>query len=304
MMQLEDFKRIKHRGGIKNFFPFLKNSWNLTEGTGSCSVKKGILRCMFVWEFEAFWIVQSRGTLTKLGALLNVCLLALDIDVFWIIIWRANSKQPDKIRYWILVKIYIFSWDNTAFLYGISLLPENKALFFSILQKQSSRGVLWPATLLKRRLWRRCFPVNFVKFLGTPSTEHLRCLLLILTNSYLNRGGFLFTYFKFWISWNEIYIKLFPEIFWKKYFTLYPRLHIFITLNARGFIYPHFGKLIWSTTKESKSCSTSKVRTIFTDRWSFHFQIVITSPWLYDYVNVLYHTRILRLFTQAEVASV
>ena len=69
---------------------------------------------------------------------------------------------------------------------------------------------------------------------------------------------------------------------------MYPCLNIFITLNARGFIYPHFGKLIWSITKESKSCSTSKVRTIFTDRWSFHFQIVITSPWLYDYVNVLY----------------
>ena len=179
MMQLQDFKRIKHRGGIKNFFPFLKNSWNLTEGTGSCSVKKGILRCIFVWEFEAFWIVQSRGTLTKLGALLKVCLLAWDIDVFWLTIWRANSKQPSKIRYCILVKIYIFSWDNMAFLCAISLLPEKKALFFSILQKQSSRGVLWPATLLKKRLWRRCFPVNFLKFLRALFlTEHLRWLLL------------------------------------------------------------------------------------------------------------------------------
>ena len=66
-----------------------------------------------------------------------------------------------------------------AFLCGISLLPEKKALFFSILQKQSSRGVLWPATLLKKRLWRRCFPVNFVKFLRTPFlTEHLQWLLL------------------------------------------------------------------------------------------------------------------------------
>ena len=38
---------------------------------------------------------------------------------------------------------------------------------------------LTPATLLKKRLWRRCFPVNFVKFLRTPFlTEHLRWLLL------------------------------------------------------------------------------------------------------------------------------
>ena len=40
---------------------------------------------------------------------------------------------------------------------------------------------LRPATLLKNRLWHRCFPVNFTKFLRTPFfTEHLRWLLLIL----------------------------------------------------------------------------------------------------------------------------
>ena len=38
------------------------------------------------------------------------------------------------------------------------------------IQKQS-----WPATLLKKRLCHRCFPVNFAKFLRTPFlTEHLR----------------------------------------------------------------------------------------------------------------------------------
>ena len=35
------------------------------------------------------------------------------------------------------------------------------------------------ATLLKKRLWHRCFPVNFAKFLRTPFLiEHLRWLLL------------------------------------------------------------------------------------------------------------------------------
>ena len=34
---------------------------------------------------------------------------------------------------------------------------------------------LRPATLLKKRLWHRCFPVNFAKFLRIPFfTEHLR----------------------------------------------------------------------------------------------------------------------------------
>ena len=36
-----------------------------------------------------------------------------------------------------------------------------------------------PATLLKKRLWHSCFPVNFTKFLRTPFlTEHLWWLLL------------------------------------------------------------------------------------------------------------------------------
>ena len=40
-------------------------------------------------------------------------------------------------------------------------------------------GFLKPATLLKKRLWHRCFPVNFAKFLRTPIlTNHLRQLLL------------------------------------------------------------------------------------------------------------------------------
>ena len=38
---------------------------------------------------------------------------------------------------------------------------------------------LRPATLFKKRLWHRCFPVNFAKFLKTPFlTEHLLWLLL------------------------------------------------------------------------------------------------------------------------------
>ena len=40
---------------------------------------------------------------------------------------------------------------------------------------------LRPATLLKKRIWHRCFPLNFVKFLRTALlTEHLSLLLLTL----------------------------------------------------------------------------------------------------------------------------
>ena len=42
-----------------------------------------------------------------------------------------------------------------------------------------SCSVKRPATLLKKRLWHRCFPKNFVRFLRAPIfTEHLWWLLL------------------------------------------------------------------------------------------------------------------------------
>ena len=47
-----------------------------------------------------------------------------------------------------------------------------------------------PATLLKKRLWLRCFPVNFAKFLRTPFlSEHLRTtasLFLVLHKKVVN----------------------------------------------------------------------------------------------------------------------
>ena len=45
---------------------------------------------------------------------------------------------------------------------------------------------LRPATLLKKRLWHRCFPMNFAKipFWNTFSRKHLRWLSLSRTSSY------------------------------------------------------------------------------------------------------------------------
>ena len=128
--------------------------------------------------------MQSRCTLTKLGALLKVCLLVWDIHVFWIIIWRANSEQPGKIRYCILVKTYIFFWVNRR---SFVLFPFR----FSFLSCRSSG----PEVFCKKGVFR-----NFTKFTG----KHLRHSLFfnkvaglrLLFNSFFrNRGGFLFTYF-------------------------------------------------------------------------------------------------------------
>ena len=62
--------------------------------------KKGVLRCVFDWEFEVFWIVKRRGSLIKLGALLKICLFAWDIDVFWIIIGgQSQGTLGNYCRY-------------------------------------------------------------------------------------------------------------------------------------------------------------------------------------------------------------
>ena len=53
--------------------------------------------------------------------------------------------------------------------------------FHAVLRTQSNIAGLRPANLLKKRLWHRCFPVNFAKFLRTSSfIEHLWWLLLCM----------------------------------------------------------------------------------------------------------------------------
>ena len=48
-----------------------------------------------------------------------------------------------------------------------------QSLFFN------NTAVLKPATLLKKRLWHRCFPVNFAKFLKTPFLQNISGRLLL-----------------------------------------------------------------------------------------------------------------------------
>ena len=45
-----------------------------------------------------------------------------------------------------------------------------------------------PAALLKQRIWHRCFPVNFVKFLRTPFLQNTTGRLLLNTYSRCSAG--------------------------------------------------------------------------------------------------------------------
>ena len=69
------------------------------------------------------------------------------------------------------------------FLQNLQISQENictRVPFFIKLQA-------WPATLLKKDLWHRCFAVKFAKFLRTPFfTEHLRWLHLSIQKEFDN----------------------------------------------------------------------------------------------------------------------
>ena len=134
-MQLQDFNCIKHRRGMKNCFSFClsKKITGIKSSHWKLFCKKGVLRCVFAGEFEVFWIVQSWCALNKIRC-------SVKIYPFCVGYWRdldyncrANSKHPGKLG--ILVKIYMFSWDNTmVLLCGICLLCgiswENDAFLF------------------------------------------------------------------------------------------------------------------------------------------------------------------------------
>ena len=71
-------------------------------------------------------------------------------------------------------------------LFCVVLVLKLLNIFFVLLNSNCKGHVIFqiaghrPETLLKKRLWDRCFPVNFDKFLRTPFLkEHLRWLLLI-----------------------------------------------------------------------------------------------------------------------------
>ena len=79
---------------------------------------------------------------------------------------------------------------------------------------------LKPATLLKMRLWRRCFPMNFLKFLRAPFyIEYLRWLLLrvVLSFFYLDKQILcLFIYAKYLIQATFLVFNKVPEQAYKR----------------------------------------------------------------------------------------
>ena len=101
--------------------------------------------------------------------------------------WRKGALRTNG-----LIERYPrkFLFQRTAFsLQSICFRSSRRGVlyekvFFEISQNSQENTcgrVLRPATLLKKRPWYKCFPVNFVKNLRTPFfIEHLWWLLLLL----------------------------------------------------------------------------------------------------------------------------
>ena len=63
-----------------------------------------------------------------------------------------------------------------------------KKVVLDISQNSQENTSCRPATLLKRRLWDKCFPVNFEKFLKAPFyKEHLQWLFLMVHSKAITR---------------------------------------------------------------------------------------------------------------------
>ena len=81
--------------------------------------------------------------------------------------------------------IILFATVNEELTEEVAQRCSSKKVFVEISQNSQENTcarfsfTLRRATLLKKRLWHRCFPMNFAKFLRTPFlTERLRWLLL------------------------------------------------------------------------------------------------------------------------------
>ena len=86
------------------------------------------------------------------GAIFSKPWITIYTVFFFLLLWRFRSSRPEVLcKKGVLRNFTKFTGKHLC-----------QSLFFNKV------ATLRPATLLKKRLWHRCFPVNFVKFLRTP----------------------------------------------------------------------------------------------------------------------------------------
>ena len=104
----------------------------------------------------------------------------------------ADTNQPivsftDGSKDYVLIKKHALppKWNQCEL--ALRSSHQRCSLIKGVLRNFAKfRKDLRPATLLKKRLWHRCFPVNFAKFLRTPFLQNTsgRLLLALLRHKY------------------------------------------------------------------------------------------------------------------------
>ena len=94
-------------------------------------------------------------------------------------IWCVAHSMYCRVRKYIFIRAFLkpiskrctpnFRTENMVSFKEVWQSNEFETFFvFSTIRLKSEvTGAVGPATLLKKRLWHRCFPVNFAKFLRT-----------------------------------------------------------------------------------------------------------------------------------------
>ena len=102
----------------------------------------------------------------KLHSLCSVFLFSIALEKLWKMLFTSSKK------FFFVLKIFnLFYFPLLNSKWFLNLFRWLLSSFWVV-------SALRPATLLRKSLWRRCFPVNFTKFLRTPFfIEHLRWLL-------------------------------------------------------------------------------------------------------------------------------
>ena len=81
---------------------------------------------------------------------------------------------------------------------------ENTCARISFLINMQTWGL---ATLLKNRKWRRCFPVNFAKFLGIPILKNISERLVLENNLEMSISSVIKTKIALWRFFQHLYLK-------------------------------------------------------------------------------------------------
>ena len=118
-------------------------------------------------------------------------------------IFRYDFVALSKLFVYFFLTEFIFtniktlwssSFENFNCIEAVAWRCSVKRVFLEILQNSLKK-------LLKKRLWHRCFPVNFAKFLGTPfPTKHLQWLVLTAWTLKISQCKQLRYYFPNWIK--------------------------------------------------------------------------------------------------------